>query len=219
MREKKEKKACIVLNGQMRDFAFYRDCLDGGGLIIAADGAANTLFEMGISPHCIIGDMDSIKERVYAYFEEKGAEILRYPARKNKTDSELAIDLAAERGCREIRMLGCFGDRIDHSLGNLYLLHYAREQGLKAEILSEEGRLFLIGEGESVLDVRKGDTVSFLNIGSGAEGIDLEGFEYPLENYDLALGSTRCISNVAVQEHPKVRLRRGSLLAVISGVR
>jgi len=45
------------------------------------------------------------------------------PARKDQTDLELAVELALEKGARSITLVGGWGSRIDHALGNVELLY------------------------------------------------------------------------------------------------
>lgn len=209
------KKGCIVVNGDMKDFEFHKAAMEKCDFIVAADGAGNHLLKIGVLPDCLIGDMDSIKEEVYEHFWSKNIEVIVYPPQKDKTDTELAIDLMVERGYREALMLGVFGDRADHTMGNIYMMYYAWQKGLKLTMTDENNFLQLMSEGEWILDAKTGQTVSFLSMGMVAEGISLEGFEYPLTDYNLHLGSTRCLSNRAIQDCPKVKLRKGFLLVCL----
>lgn len=213
------KTGCIVVNGNMRDFEFHTQVISRCDFVIAADGAANELMKMGALPNCVIGDMDSIKKEVYEHFRAKGIQMLHYPRKKDKTDSELAIDWMLKEGYDSLIMLGCFGDRVDHMLGNIYLMYYALEQGAQMKIMDEKNCLFFIREGVQQIPAKTGDTVSFLNIGFASEGLCLEGFAYPLTDYRLVTGSTRCLSNEAIVDEPTVKLRKGLLMGMISNER
>lgn len=213
--QSKMKCGCIVVNGTMRDFDFHKSLIHRCDYIVAADGAANELLKMGVAPDCIVGDMDSIKGEVYEHFKGKGIRIVTYPAKKDKTDTELAIDLMAQEGYDQVIMLGCFGSRMDHMLGNIYLVAYGLEKGIRIQIVDEKNRLFPVTSGTTVIKAKKGSIISFLNPGQQAKGISLEGFEYPLKDYDLSFGSTRCISNIATRDDPTITLTEGMLLGVV----
>lgn len=208
-------KGCIVVNGDMKDFEFHKMKIEKYDFIVAVDGASNDLLKMGVLPDCVIGDMDSITPEVYEHFLAKNIEMIKFLPKKDKTDTELAIDLMIERGYQEVDMFGGFGNRADHTLGNIYMMHYAWRKGMRLTLADEHNKLLLLSEGEHVLNVPAGYTVSFLSMGMIAEGITLDGFEYPLTDYELQIGSTRCLSNRTTRDYPSVKLRKGFLLACL----
>ena len=91
-------------------------------LMVAADGGARVAKEYGVSLQVIIGDMDSVGEAELAVLDAEGTTILRYPAEKNETDLELALQWAVTQGLRWIRVFGAMGGRLDQTLANVYLL-------------------------------------------------------------------------------------------------
>jgi thiamine pyrophosphokinase len=103
--------------GPNRPRAVLEEARAEGGtpLIAAADSGLFSAEAAGIRPDWIVGDMDSIglrdAGRLAAYRPEQ---ILRYPADKDYTDTELAVSLLREKGCRRIWIAGGGGGRIDH---------------------------------------------------------------------------------------------------------
>ena len=88
----------------------FAEC--GSPLNAAADSGLLAAEAAGVKPDWIIGDMDSVDgSRLAAYRPER---ILRYPADKDYTDTELAVSLLREKGCRRIWIIGGGGYRIDH---------------------------------------------------------------------------------------------------------
>jgi thiamine pyrophosphokinase len=89
----------------------------GTPLVAAADSGLFFAEAAGIRPDWIVGDMDSIgfrdsaAARLAAY---KPEQIFRYPVDKDYTDTELAVSLLREKGCRRIWIAGGGGYRIDH---------------------------------------------------------------------------------------------------------
>lgn len=61
-----------------------------------------------------------------------------------------------------------------------------------------------------------GRTISFITLGDNAYGITLKGFAYPLDNYNLELGSTRCISNIVSEDEAEIELEIGKLIAILT---
>jgi thiamine pyrophosphokinase len=54
-------KACIILNGEVRDYEFLKSNFQNNkyDFIICADGGAKHLYKINIIPDYIIGDLDS----------------------------------------------------------------------------------------------------------------------------------------------------------------
>jgi len=211
-----ENTACIFANGQFNDIDFYKELALSCSLSIGVDGGCNSLYDMEISPDYIVGDMDSIKDEVLLYFKNKGKHVLLHPKEKNQTDTEIAIDFAKEKGFTKMILLGAFGDRIDHMLGNIGLLFYARDNLVDLTILDEKNKMYLLKEGINELSVEPKASLSFIAFGGEVSGITLEGFKYPLNNYTLKVGSSRCISNVVVSKSPRVIAKKGILIAIES---
>jgi len=89
-------KVIIVSGGESTDAAFFNsqagkrdDCL-----IIGCDGGSRHLKSWGIKPDVIIGDMDSIDAALLAYYDSENIKIIKYPANKDFTDTELALGYA-----------------------------------------------------------------------------------------------------------------------------
>lgn len=211
-----EKRACIFVNGDLKDAEFYRSMILSCEIVIAADGAANSLKKMDITPDIIIGDMDSINDEVYSYYKNKKVCMLRYPVKKDKTDTELAIDEMAQRGYENVVMMGFSGGRTDHMLGNIEMCSYAASIGVNLKLKDEKTVISLVGKGITVIETMKKSIISFISYGGPAKIKRLTGLEYPLEDYCLKPGSTRCISNIALQDDPQVEIESGSILVIVS---
>ncbi len=88
---------------------------------VAADGGVRFFKKNNLKPDILIGDFDSAPKLSVEYLKE--IEVIRYPSRKDKTDSQLALELAMERGAKDIEICGAVSDsEIDHSLANIFLL-------------------------------------------------------------------------------------------------
>ena len=209
-------KAVIVANGFPTDPAGDRRHMEQGDLVIAADGGADYCRKLGIKPEVIIGDMDSI-DRDPAVAKPSGdTEIIRHPARKDATDLELAIRLAIERGARSLVILGALGGRWDMSIGNLFLLAIPELKSIPVKVIDGNQEIVLLtGKDKAVFHGKPGDTLSLLPAGKNAEGITLEGLEYPLVRGTLPYGSSRGISNVFQSDKATVSLESGTLICVL----
>ena len=182
-------------------------------LVLCADGGARHARALGIDPHIVIGDMDSLGSELRGALCGAGARFQEHPVRKDETDLELALLYAAEQGATRISVVGVRGGRIDHELANLLLLAHPRLSGLDVCLISGNQEIRLLRQ-ETWFHGAAGDLLSLLPIGGDVLGIVTDGLEYPLRDETLHFGPARGISNVFVEPEVCVRLRSGLLLAV-----
>ncbi|MBN2254600.1 MAG: thiamine diphosphokinase [Deltaproteobacteria bacterium] len=209
------KNVVIVSGGTIRNPEFIREkCAQiGEPFVICADGAARHLRPLGLIPSVIIGDMDSIDERDREYFKKRGSTILAYPQAKDETDTELALMYGLNLGPQEIWILGALGGRIDHTLANVSLLVAAAKRGIPTKIVDEDCEIFVV-TGQVTLEGTKGQTVSLLPVSSVVTGITLDGFEYPLRNHVIEIGSPLGVSNTLAGDRGVISVGTGYLLVI-----
>ena len=112
-------KVIIIANGKIENKQFYQQLLQQAEVIICADGGANHTRDLGIVPNYVIGDMDSINNNLLKELQQnKQCKIIIDP-NQDKTDLELAIELAESLHPQEIIIIGGIGERLDHTLANI----------------------------------------------------------------------------------------------------
>ncbi len=186
-----------------------------GTLIIAADGGATHCRLLNITPHIIIGDLDSILPALIEEYTQAGVEIIRYPAEKDATDLELAIDLAMAKGADEVVLFGVLGGRWDMSLSNVMLAASQKYSQMAISLLNSICRMHIIHGGSTLhLNGEAGQITSLIAISTDAQGVTIKGFEYPLKNETLHFGSSRGISNMLQETKGSITLKNGTLLCV-----
>ena len=196
---------------------------DGVDLVVAADGGARHAPALGLLVDAWVGDGDSISVAELAALEGAGTDLQRVPVDKDQTDTELAIDVAIQRGAARITILGALGGpRLDHGLANVALLAGPALIGIDAVLYDARAtRLSLITAPDSRGDPverpiagRIGDVVSLLPLADAARGVTTGGLRFPLAAEDLPLGTTRGVSNVRTATAAAVRLESGRLLVI-----
>ncbi len=210
----------LIITGGAIDHAFAVDYMKHHTFdrIIAADRGLHFCKVAGILPDVILGDFDSVQNAELNYYQENYRErIWKYPARKNATDTELALNLALEYGSKKITILGATGTRLDHVLGNIQLLKRALSQGAVCKLVDSHNCIRLI-DGRLILHKEKqfGDYISLIPFSPMVEGLTLEGFEYPLDHFNLASGNGRGISNRIQDDTAYIAFSKGFLLVVES---
>jgi len=209
-------RAVIFANGILNAPRQILAALQAGDTVIAADGGARHCRALGVTPAVVIGDFDSLTADELAQLEREGAQVVRYPERKDFTDLELALQHAVAGGADEILVFGALGARWDQTLANLLLPAAPGMEKVCIRLLDGPQEIALLRAGEThTLTGQAGDTVSLVPLGGHAHGITTDGLEYSLSDGTLYFGATRGISNVLLGEQATVRLEDGLLLCTI----
>lgn len=185
---------------------------------IAADSGIRFFVQAGIRPDEVLGDFDSADPAQLARLRsDPHIAFHQYRPEKDAVDTELALQLALEKGSGEIHILGGTGTRLDHMLGTVRLLGFAMEQGKRCYLADAHNRIRLIRERTALTKAGQyGDYISLLPLTTQVTGVTLKGFKYPLEAYTLAGFSSLGISNEIVQEQAVIELEEGILILVES---
>ena len=210
------KKACIITGGDISE-QFLAEYLEKhqSELRIVVDGALEITHRLGIKPDYIVGDFDTVNQELLEYYEKDI--ILRHPPEKDQTDTELAIETALNAGCDSLVFFGATGSRLDHSLGNIFLLEHLLKQGIEAEILNENNKLYLKNKGFKIIrKASRGDFVSLLPLTETVEYVTLRGFKYPVEHLTFYREKTLGISNEITEEEASVEFSKGIFIVVES---
>ena len=177
--------------------------------VICADGGAKYLDMLGVSADIIVGDMDSFDGEIST------KETIKYPVRKDFTDSEIAVDIAIEKGFKNIVMVGFTGTRLDHTLTNLFLLKRITENSATGVIIDSNNEIYYAKKYNEISG-KIGDIVSIIPVGTDMSGITTDGLDYPLFNETLEFGKGRGVSNVMIKEKCSIKIEKGQGLIIKS---
>lgn len=212
-------KITIVTNGIIENIAWLKTKLEENSgedhFVICADGASKYLKSIDFVPDLLVGDLDSIDEETKLWMEEKKVPLKKFPAKKDRTDTEIALEYSVSKRPKEIEVLGAFGSRMDHTLGNIQLLEGFYGRNISIRLLNEQNEVWLL-EKHSKIVGRKNETLSIIPITESVTEVTLKGFEYPLESIQLSRGHTLGISNIIIANEAEISYREGKLLAVIA---
>ncbi|MCB8933657.1 MAG: thiamine diphosphokinase [Fimbriimonadaceae bacterium] len=198
-----------VLAGEDQDVGDLVRWARSAEVVLAADSAADRLLEGGITPHRIVGDMDSASPAALA----SGAELIRDDD-VHRSDCDKLLDHAWRSGWKQITLAGIEGDRLDHLLAAL--LSAARSP-LEIRLALRDGTGLLVREGgESVVGARVGQLVSLLPIGGPCRAT-LTGVRWPVSDAEFGPTGTWSLSNEAVEECVSAHVHLGCALLVLGG--
>lgn len=203
-------RAIIVGGGIPPQKELIKNYMRGNYIIFAADSGADILDKYSIEPDYLLGDFDSINERV---LEKLSSDVntTRLPREKDFTDMHMAVLKALDMKVDEIILLGCTGKRIDHFMANLCLLKIIVDEGAKGFIVDETNEISLINK-STVIEGKKGQVFSLFSYCKDTLGLTVEGSKYALDNYQLNEGDNLTVSNEFDEEQVKITFDEGCLL-------
>jgi thiamine pyrophosphokinase len=191
-------------------------------LVVAADGGAVKALELGLRPHLVVGDGDSLPSQRADEMRASGAEVIVHPAAKDESDTELALLEAVRRGATRIWIVGALGgSRLEHAVANLLLLSLPELADIDARVVDGWSEMRVIGHGGAAaanIDGAPRDYVSLLPLSDSVEGVTTRDLLYPLVNATLRQGPARGLSNELTGPSATVTTTRGRL-AVIHTIR
>jgi thiamine pyrophosphokinase len=194
----------IVANGPFLPKDIILEASKNGRIIIALDGACDKLAKIGIMPHVILGDFDSVSEVQANFFgikntfnhidEESACYIGNYgikivPAKnQDSTDLAKAIQYCDKHNAAAIDIVCAVGgDRMDHTIANMRILRTAHQPQRSIRLLTE-GQVLTFARNQNVLI--QGEINDYCGIIAAPEGsFSSQGLAYNGDNYKLTFGS------------------------------
>ncbi len=183
-----------------------------GDMIIAADGGLIHTEALGLTPHAIIGDFDSLG-RV-----PEGADVMHLPIEKDMTDMAAAIDYARARGFRRFVLFGATGGRPDHTMANYQLLADLAQRGEEGYLVGDDFSATAISDGSALtFSPSFRGTLSVFAHGGEACGVTERGTYYLLNDAMLTPVAPLGVSNAFTGEEAVITVRHGTLLVMWQG--
>lgn len=192
-------KKIIIVSGGELDETFTLSTIEkaDANCIIGVDKGMEFLYTHKILPDYIVGDFDSVDEKVAAYYQNETDVLIReYNPVKDASDTEIAVRLAMSLGCEKMLLLGATGGRIDHLWANVQTLSVPFHAGIDARILDKQNSIRLIGK-ETVLrrEEMHGPYFSLFPLAQEIYGLNITGAKYLLSNHRLTPYDSLCVSN------------------------
>lgn len=131
--------------------------------MICCDGAAEEFCATGAEPVAVVGDFDSLSEELRTRLADR----LHHRPDQDVNDLWKALTLAIERGARRVTVLGAFGRREDHSIGNL-MLCAARMNEVEIQMVGDRG-VFSFIDSDSTFESFAGEQVSLFTLSPSTE--------------------------------------------------
>lgn len=202
-------KRCVIVGGApIERYDRIKTYLREDDYLIFCDCGLRHAEALGVKPDLIVGDFDSHAR------PDTDTETIVLPTVKDDTDSVHALKEAISRGCTDFLLIGMTGRRLDHTLGNIYMLVYIYENGLNALMVDDYSEISLVGSSPVEID----DSLPFfslINITGKAKGIYIENAKYPLDNAEIRYDYQYGVSNeVLPGKLARIRVEDGLLLLI-----
>lgn len=185
--------------------------------IIASDKGLEALDKCNIKPNYIIGDFDSLNEKVLnKYINDEEIKIIKLNPEKDYTDTHMALKLAIELKSTDITIIGAIGSRLDHTLANINILKEALEKKVACRILNENNNITLINKNITIKKEEEYPYISLIPLTTNVTGLTLNGFKYPLDNATMEIGKSIGVSNEQIEDNATIKLEEGILIIIRS---
>lgn len=205
----------VVAGGNSLNSERLKKICSNADIVVAADSGIKHLIDSGCLVDYLVGDMDSIEKNLPVNELFPGIEVFKYPIGKDKTDTELATDLLVEKGCKKITIIGGTGNRLDHTLANIYLLRSLYLKNIDCKIIDDNNEIVYLKE-ESIIIKEKKYFHSIIPLSLEGIKVTLEGFHYPLLNTIIKCGSSLGISNYIEADKARIIKHSGEGLLIKS---
>ena len=176
----------LVVNGTFPKDSNIVDKIRSSEVIIATDGAANSLLKNNITPHYVVGDLDSIDSGT----QDSVKHTINTPD-QSKTDLEKALEWCVDNNYLSLSIFGISGKSEDHFLGNFFTINEFVDQ-IQCVIYTDYS-IITPCVGENEFDSFAGQAVSLITLQNHSI-VSSTNLEYPLDSYKL-VPSSKAIRN------------------------
>lgn len=198
--------AVVVLGGFIENYEEIKEKISKDSYFIYCDKGLIHEKSLGRKPDLAVGDFDSCSI-------PEGTEVITLPREKDDTDGRYGVKEAIKRGYKEIIILGATGGRIDHTLGNIYLLDYIYSNGLSGIIIGDSSSIEIVGKEKKYIE-KCYPVFSLIAAFGKAEGVEIRGAKYNLVNATIEPSFQYGISNEVDKSVAEVWVEKGKLLLI-----
>ena len=205
-----EQRCLILLSGEWPHEAVVGRCFDAADYVIACDGALNQAMEKGYVCDAVLGDMDSVEEKVLVQHQRKGGNVI-YAEDQDATDFGKALQHCITQGFDHIDVLGGLGGDEQHMWGNLFAA-----VAVSCDVIfhtDESTYHLLLPNKKYSIEAKEGGVFSLFAIPECTK-LNVNGCMHSLKDETLSLGS-RGVHNVAVNATVEIKFESGNLVLIM----
>lgn len=181
-------------------------------LTIAADAGYHNAVLLGERVDILLGDFDSIG----SFPAEGDFERIQVPVEKDLTDTQLAVEVALERGAEEIVIIGGLSGRLDHTLSVLAITEDLYDRGFHATVTDGQSRVRYVHSTSTLIAKSAYKYLSLIAADAVVKGVSVEGCKYPLSNATLRRSLQFAVSNEITGNVALVSVKKGGIFIIES---
>ena len=175
-------------------------------LVVAADGAADLLMNIGIAPDVVIGDMDGVSADT---LQERGDGTVIFEEGQNNTDFQKALKYAESLSPDSIAILNFEGHRLDHVLSALFT-----DFDKNLRFIGSDAQVRKLPQGRHSIRTKPECRISLLAL-EPSEISNAEGLQYDPVGLKFEIGGRDGVSNRATGDHVRLTVALGSFLVFV----
>lgn len=185
-------------------------------IAIGVDRGISVFLNAGIHADYYLGDLDSIDSDLIP--DIPAERLQKFPAEKNASDLELALELCLDLNLAYVEVYGATGTRWDHSFSNLLMLKRFYDRGLQVVLVNKKNRAMILSSHQRIEKkiVEAYQYLSILPLGLEGVLVSETGVKYPLDHERLLFGQTRGISNESLGEDVVIDVMDGVAFLILS---
>ena len=200
---------CVIVGGaDIGNYERVSAYIGEDDYVIYCDSGLKHRATLRRQPNLIVGDFDSHEN------PHLDIETIVLPCEKDDTDTVFAVKEAIKRGFTEFLLIGVVGARLDHTLGNIYVLEYLSSLGFTGKIVDDYSEMEYVTSSSALVE----DLFAYfstINISVVTRNISIENAKYPLHNAEIHSGYQYGISNeVLPGKTAKITVGEGSVLLI-----
>ena len=181
-------------------------------LSIAADSGYHTAVALGERIDLLLGDFDSIGDVP----RDSGIEIQQVPAEKDYTDTQLAVEIAIDRGATDIIIIGGLSGRLDHTLSTLAILEELHARKIYGTVTDGQSRARYMKSSSTLIARSPYKYLSIIAADEVVKGVDIEGCKYPLKKATLRRCHQFAVSNEITGNVAFIAVKKGGVFIIES---
>ena len=202
-----EKQICYLVGaGESYNMPFSPNPND---FVIAADGGLSYLKKYKIKVDLIIGDFDSLSEKLTA---DECTIVL--PQEKDDTDMICAMREGFARGFKTFHIYGGAGGRLDHTLANIQLLADIAQKNCRGFLFDEDTIITAVHNSKIKFTAESKGTVSVFSHSDISTGVYENGLKYSLNDATLHNTYPVGISNEFIGTPSEISVQFGTLIII-----
>jgi len=191
-------KSILCLNGDIPNERFFSN----DKIVIAADGSADKLKQIGITPKIIIGDLDSIE-----YKNHSESKIIHLPD-QNQTDFQKSLQYIKQHNLGPTIICGVNGGLIDHIFNNINIIIENNCSFYAEPIIG-----YSLNKGKFEIHLPLNTKISLFGIEHAK--VKTSGLKWELNNEILNFPGNNSCSNRVINENISIEIANGKILLFI----